>query len=259
MGEPSQLYLAGYGTFLLTLLFGLLSAIDPKALNPIAIALLVSTIVFIVLGFSVDTYRMALRLWESKVGRLALGVIITAIIKLSYLLSKHELNDLTGLPTSYIGDSISIFTALSVPLVTLAVSAISLMFFLLLYIPVFMAGVLYEILNLKKLETNLAYQYIFRQKKTVNHKILLAGRFAGAYASLPLIGILIFYYSQLSVSTSDYKKELIVYIDYFREGYCTNIDEDERYLPLKGDFMSVARRSDEGWTFSIKKCSHLVE
>jgi hypothetical protein len=179
---------------------------------------------------------------------------MAGIFKVSYLISKHELNNLTGLPSSYLTDSVTLFTVLTMPLVTQSMFAIMLMIFLVLYIPVFMAGTLYEILDIKNIENSVAYKYIFRKKNNVRPRVLLPGRFAGAYASLLIIGFLVVSYSQIFSSVDEYKRKAIAYVDYYKEGYCKNVENNERYLPMKGNYVSVASKSGNGWKFTVRQC-----
>ncbi|MCG7872367.1 MAG: hypothetical protein JAZ11_09735 [Candidatus Thiodiazotropha lotti] len=254
LGEPSQLYLAGWSMFIVSLLFALFSGGVNTNLASVVIVLLVFSVVFIVLGFSVDAYRFFLRLWDSITGRWTLGVLMAGVVKFSYLISKHELNNLTGLPSSYLTDSVTLFTVLTIPLVTLAMFAIVLLLFLVLYIPVFMTGTLYEMLDINKIENCVVYKYIFRKKSNARPGVLLPGRFAGAYASLLIIGFLVVSYSQAFSSVDEYKREAIAYVDYYKKGYCKNVEKNERYLPMKGNYMSVVSKTRSGWKFTVRQC-----
>ncbi|MCU7844673.1 MAG: hypothetical protein KZQ93_12615 [Candidatus Thiodiazotropha sp. (ex Monitilora ramsayi)] len=257
--EPYQLYMIGWGGCIFALLFSLIANIYPEKLYPVVLAIALISSLFILLGFVVDIFNVAQRLWSTIIGKSFLGLIATAVIQLSYLLSKHEVNNLTGLPAMYLVDSVSIFTVVLMPLVICAFFALFLVMYLIAYLPVFVSTSLFNRLFVENIISRLSDKTDDKQKKSHGFEAVMSGRFAGAYISLALIGISVVYYTQIFAGIHEYKKEAIAYVDYYQNSYCDNVGMGERYLPLKRDLISVARRSSDGWTFSIRKCSNLVD
>ena len=241
LNTPRRLYLAG---FTLAVLGGFQSGFTGAFWTMVGAGLGA-----ICVGFLMEVWAKIKTLLTSSIARNVAVALGGAVITFpSYILAHHSVNRITGLAPDAFPFSIPLIAAVYWPLVLLiAVTVILGAYFLWQVLGFFVYGMqaLLEMIMMPFLGTPLP--------TSKERELLHVSRMIAAITLISVFGSFSGLYDQ-SETWQQFRKELIVDVDYYPRSPCSNVTAQERVAFLKEDKISVATRKTGGWDFRLANC-----
>ncbi len=246
--------------------------------NIFILIFLISTII----GFAREVLQLFLRMWSNSAGKVTIGIFWTSLVQLIRVVARLQINGITGLSPEYFGATLNYITIIISPLIILAatLTAIS-SYFIFLYSIMVLKSILdlsilmsidaiyttFKASIYQLLEHKIWFKYLFSfEEPTFETRIKLKlpsikifGRLLGSLVCVVVTCVCLFGYVVNENRWVFLEKNIIVQVEYFRVGYCENVISNELSIPLKGESISVATRTDAGWKFEHRECDVAIE